>query len=264
MAGDWIKMRGNLWDDPRVARLCDITGTTEGPVIGALYWLWATADQHTEDGLLPGLTLRQIDRKTGLQGFAAGMVEIGWLAEAEGGVLIARFDEHNGKSAKRRCMEAQRKANSRSVSACDADSERTDSGDGADEIRRPAELEKEKRREEPPPDPSDLPGDGASKSPRPTRKCPERFAITAELREWAAQHTPGVDVDAETAKFRDHTFRTAISDWTGAWRNWLRREFRDRPPARALANRQEAQEQRNRQVASQWRPQGVEDETFGA
>jgi hypothetical protein len=74
---------------------------------------------------------------------------------------------------------------------------------------------------------------GAAKSPRPTRKCPEQFAVTAEMREWAARSTPGVEVDLETAKFRDHTFRTAISDWPGTWRNWLRRAFQDRPVARA-------------------------------
>ena len=79
MAGDWIKMRGNLWDDPRVSKLVDLTGSSEAAVIGALYWLWATADQHTEDGCMPGLNLRQIDRKTGVPGFAAAMVEIGWI-----------------------------------------------------------------------------------------------------------------------------------------------------------------------------------------
>ena len=35
MAGDWIKMRTNLWDDPRVSRICDITGLAEAQVIGA-------------------------------------------------------------------------------------------------------------------------------------------------------------------------------------------------------------------------------------
>ena len=27
----------------------------------------------------------------------------------------------------------------------------------------------------------------------------------------------------ETAKFRDHTFKGARSDWPGTWRNWIRR-----------------------------------------
>lgn len=131
MAGDWIKMRGNLWDDPRVAKLCDLTGQSEAAVIGGLYWLWATADQHTEDGCMPGLTLRQIDRKTGIQGFGAGLCAIGWLLEDEAGVVLANFEEHNGTSAKRRCTDAQRKANSRNLSASDADISPTPSGQEA-------------------------------------------------------------------------------------------------------------------------------------
>ena len=148
MAGDWIKMRGNLWDDPRVARLCDITDQPEAAIVGGLYWLWATADQHTEDGVMPGLTLRSIDRKTGISGFGKGLCEIGWLEEQPDGVRIVNFEEHNGQSAKRRCTDAQRKANIRSVSALDADKKRTDDGNDADKKRRGAELEKEKRREE--------------------------------------------------------------------------------------------------------------------
>lgn len=148
MAGDWIKMRGNLWDDPRVAALVDATETSEAAVIGGLYWLWATADQHTEDGLMPGLTLRQIDRKTGVPGLGKALCEIGWLAERPEGVCLENFTEHNGASAKRRATDAQRKANSRKPSASDADNTRTSAGQGQDENRQVAELEKEKRREE--------------------------------------------------------------------------------------------------------------------
>jgi hypothetical protein len=128
MAGDWIKMRGNLWDDPRVAALCDACDCGEAQIVGALYWLWSTADQHTEDGLMPGLTLRQIDRKTGVPGFGAALVAIGWIADGTDGVTLARFDEHNGASAKRRCSDAQRKATVRSVSASDADKPQKDDG----------------------------------------------------------------------------------------------------------------------------------------
>jgi len=131
MAGDWIKVRSNLWDDPRVSRLCDLTNQAESTIIGGLYWLWATADQHTEDGFMPGLTLRQIDRKTAIDGFGRALSEIGWLIENPEGVTIVRFEEHNGTSAKRRCVEAQRKANGRKLSASDADTERTQSGQNA-------------------------------------------------------------------------------------------------------------------------------------
>jgi hypothetical protein len=110
VAGDWIKMRSNLWDDPRVARLCDMTDQGEAAVIGGLYWLWATADQHTEDGVLDGLTLRQIDRKTGVQGLGAALVAVGWLSTDGDSVLIPNFEDHNGSSAKKRLQTARRVA----------------------------------------------------------------------------------------------------------------------------------------------------------
>lgn len=44
------------------------------------------------------------------------------------------------------------------------------------------------------------------------------------MREWAAANAPLVNLDQATAAFRDHTFKNSISDWTGAWRNWLRRD----------------------------------------
>lgn len=137
MAGDWIKMRSNLWDDPRVAKVCDITDQSEAAVIGAMYWLWAMADQHTEDGILPGLTLRQIDRKTGLPGFGQAMCDIGWLADHPDGVRIVRFEEHNGASAKKRAATAKRVALHRSGEAGNADSEE-EQHDGNADVTQPA------------------------------------------------------------------------------------------------------------------------------
>lgn len=117
MAGDWIKMRDNLWDDPRVSKIVDMTDSSEAAVIGALYWLWAMADQHTENGILPGLTLRSIDRKTSVPGFAEALCAIEWLADHPDGVRIIDFEKHNGSSAKKRCQTAKRVANSRSGNA---------------------------------------------------------------------------------------------------------------------------------------------------
>lgn len=119
MAGDWIKMRTNLWDDPRVARICDLTEQSEAAVVGGLYWLWSMADAHTEDGILPGLTLRAINRKTGLASFAEALVRVGWLKESDDGVCIVGFEEHNGASAKRRCQTAKRVANHGSTKDCE-------------------------------------------------------------------------------------------------------------------------------------------------
>jgi hypothetical protein len=117
MAGDWIKMRGNLWDDPRVARICDETNKREAEVIGGLYWLWSMADEQSEDGNLIGLSLATIDRKTGIKTFGAALLKVGWILEITDGLKIARFEEHNGSSAKRRAQMAKASSNYRASSS---------------------------------------------------------------------------------------------------------------------------------------------------
>ena len=57
---------------------------------------------------------------------------------------------------------------------------------------------------------------------RATRKCPTNFFITESMQKWAELECPGVDVSKATAKFSDHTFKTAMTDWPATWRNWLR------------------------------------------
>lgn len=74
--------------------------------------------------------------------------------------------------------------------------------------------------------------ESASKSPRATRKCPESFLVTADLQRWAREEFPGVEIRAETAKLRDHTFKVAIADWDGAWRNWIRKAAEFAPTRR--------------------------------
>jgi hypothetical protein len=172
MAGDWIKMRGNLWDDPRVTCLVDLTDSSEALVVGALYWLWTTADQHTEDGRMPGLTLRQIDRKTGVQGIGNALVAVGWLEESEGSVTLLHFDEHNGESAKKRCQTAKRVAKHRSGN-CDVTPEALPADDTS--VTTALAREEKRREEEIPP----IPPEGGkpeapsaqSRQPRQSRKA---------------------------------------------------------------------------------------------
>lgn len=175
MAGDWIKMRGNLWDDPRVSRLCDLTNQSEAAIVGGLYWLWATADQHTEDGIMPCLTLRQIDRKTGVQGLGQALCDIGWLADHPEGVRILNFEEHNGASAKKRCQTAKRVANFKSGNAEVTQPALADEQDSVSS----ALPREEKRREELIQDPTGLvglPPDGDKSAP------PDRVVKLADRR----------------------------------------------------------------------------------
>lgn len=238
MAGDWIKMRDNLWDDPRVASLCDATGQTEAPIIGGLYWLWAMADQHTEDGILPGLSTRAVDRKVGIPGFGAALVQIQWLAEVEGGLQIVRFDEHNGQSAKTRAQNAKRGAKFRAANAPVTGDGDSCNGDAVTD----ALPREEKRREE---------NTTASTSPversRVSRLPPDWQPDDSDSAFLTSQR-PDLDLRETASRFRDYWHAQPGAkgrklDWPATWRNWVRNE-KARARASPPDSRRE-QQQRN-------------------
>ncbi len=108
MAGDWIKMRHELLDSPKVVRLAKILKVNLMAARG-LVWTWlAWCDRQTTDGET-GLTLEEIDSLLGFRGCAKALVEIGWLSESEEGTeRVVEFAKHNGESAKQRALNAVR------------------------------------------------------------------------------------------------------------------------------------------------------------
>ena len=63
----------------------------------------------------------------------------------------------------------------------------------------------------------------SAKAPKATKKCPDDFVITKEMRDWAMEEGLMISLDSETKVFKDHTFTSAKSDWLATWRNWMRR-----------------------------------------
>lgn len=122
MAGDWIKMRIDLQTHPKVVRILsalrphDIqTRTDKFRVIGGLHAIWSVFDTHSEDGVLHGYTLETLDHVIGWDGFSSAVRDVGWLDDSEeGSIIMPGFQEHNGKSAKRRAEDQKRKRDSRS------------------------------------------------------------------------------------------------------------------------------------------------------
>lgn len=108
MAGDWLKMRHDLADDPAVIRLASSCGLDEFAVLGRLHVLWSWADRHTADGHADGLGLAWVDRKVRHDGFAVEMVRVGWLEETGSGLAFPRFDRHCSDTAKARALKKDR------------------------------------------------------------------------------------------------------------------------------------------------------------
>jgi hypothetical protein len=111
MAGDWIKMRTDLADDPAVISIARETLIDEYSVVGKLHKVWSWADRHCNaDGNAPGVTFLWIDRFVDTEDFGQAMYHVGWLDETEVGVCFPNFSHHNTQTAKERALTAKRVA----------------------------------------------------------------------------------------------------------------------------------------------------------
>jgi hypothetical protein len=113
VAGDWIKMRVDLSDDPAVVMIAARCGISEDEVVGKLHKLWCWADRHTTDGTAPGITATWVNRYVGRSGFAEAMQAAEWLEFTDTHVAFPHFEKHNGKSAKQRAEATVRQRLSR-------------------------------------------------------------------------------------------------------------------------------------------------------
>jgi hypothetical protein len=139
MAGDWIKMRADLFTHPKVVRMASALKADRLRTVGGLMSAWCLFDAHSIDGSLDGYTSETLDEHLGWSGFSEAMKSVGWLADDGESLALPSFDTHNGASAKRRAMDADRKRTVRNVSASEADKKRT-----REEKRREEKKEQKK------------------------------------------------------------------------------------------------------------------------
>lgn len=133
MAGDWIKMRTDLFTHPKIVRMSSALKADGRPAlkadrlrtVGGLLSVWCLFDAHSADGRLASYSFEAVDEHVGIPGFAQSMADVEWLAEDAEGLVLPDFDKHNGQSAKRRAQDADRKREARKESASEADGMRT-------------------------------------------------------------------------------------------------------------------------------------------
>lgn len=124
MAGDWIKAEKSTPRKPEVLRVAAALGIDPDEAFGKCFRFWAWLDDHfaicnasgvteTESVALPGVTAALIDSLAGGPGFAAAMIEVGWLTSKNGVLEVPNFDRHLSQSAKARGLVAKRVAKHR-------------------------------------------------------------------------------------------------------------------------------------------------------
>lgn len=127
MADEWIKMRRNLLNHPKVVRISSALLADKFRTVGGLHAVWSVFDEFSVDGKLNGYSFSAMDSSIGWPGFCEAMGSVNWLLQDGQSLVVPEFDEHNGASGKRRSQEAKRKNEARKLSALDADKNRTKS-----------------------------------------------------------------------------------------------------------------------------------------
>ena len=140
MAFDWIKMRTDLYRDPKVCVIADFLMDKDGDLaayisqncqrdmtvtrnvtrcatVGALVTVWGVmrhrGKRHGDDLIVTGVTVNIVDDIADLPGFGAAMQSAEWLIEDEHGITFPRFFEDYNvepvKEAKTKAAERQAK-----------------------------------------------------------------------------------------------------------------------------------------------------------
>lgn len=92
--------------------------------------------------------------------------------------------------------------------------------------------------------------------PKRNAKIPDPFLLTAEMRTWAIENAPDLDIRDETENFVDYWRGSGKTkaDWVATWRTWMRKTQKDnarRPSFGQPVNRQQQIENANAKVVQE-------------
>jgi hypothetical protein len=108
-SGQWIKITKNLPEKPAMGEVRRFCGCTKAEAFLAFFVLFCYFDDVTADGFVPFCRKSDVDERTGIDGFGGALEAVGWLTFHADGARIVGWEKHNGKSAKRRLVESERK-----------------------------------------------------------------------------------------------------------------------------------------------------------
>jgi len=218
MAGDWIKMRLDLWDHPKVVRILSAicpqnvrNDAEKCRIIGALFRTWQLFDQYTDDGILDGYTAESLNSAIGIDNWAENLQHVGWLLIREQSLEMPEFTTHNGKSAKRRSEDSKRKKDVRNLSA-----------KRPQNVRKNADQRREEKRRE------EHTNKGAAKPP----VCV--FPSFEEVTEYSSGRdglvNPREFYDYYESKGWKDKNGNAVKNWQAAFRTWEQRAKQRQKP----------------------------------
>ena len=217
MAGDWIKVRIDLVDDPDVFILSDLLSIESPTVVGHLVAFWSWLDRHTADGKEIKLSESMIDRRVGLPGFASSLRQIGWLSGENMALELPNYDRHNGSSAKARALESEAKRLRRNAK----NEGLNNVGQMSDKKSLKCQTREEKRREEL--------KKNIKKKAQPKKaktSLPKDFSISDQVKAWAEKNNhQNLDKHLDSFVLKAKAKNYQYVDWDSAFMNAVRDDW---------------------------------------
>lgn len=252
MAGDWIKMRTDLYRDPKVCVIADAMMSRDGELaryvsqmnqrdmtvtrnvtrnatVGALVTVWGVMRHRGKpfcgDLICRGVSISIIDDVADLPGFGAAMASVGWVVETDEGIVFPSFfAEYNvDPTEKKASASAERQRRYR-------ESQKKKSDVTRDVTRDVTVTHREEKRREEKERACATSADVLPANPKREQsgtRLPEDWQPDPELTAWAAKERPDLNLQREIAGFRDYWHSRAGKDarkasWPLTFRNWIR------------------------------------------
>jgi len=220
MAGDWIKIREDLNEDPAVLRMAIAMNERPEHIVGycTKFWAWISRNVSPESrdncpaASVTGVPLLSLEVALNLPGFLTALLAVDWLEYDDGAgtadgqpiIHVPKLERHLSESAKKRALEAEKKRKQRAGKSPKA----------GDNCPKETGTREEKRREE------------KSKEKSKPKKTFQKPTVE-QIREYC--ESKGFSFDPEL--FFDHyesngwkVGKASMKDWMATARNWAKRE----------------------------------------
>lgn len=262
MAGDWIKMRTDLYRDPKICVMADLLMDAESELsrfvnhnkrrdmtvtrnvtrcacVGALLSVWGVlrhrGKREDDDLVCVGVTLAVIDDISDIPGFGDVMQRVGWADQREDGITLPRFfSEYNADPQDaQKSKAAERQARYRQKSVAQQGVTRDVTGDVTRDVTVTDRIEK--NREEKNTASAVLVVADATE-PKPKRKQfvpPTVEEVRAYCQERGNQIDPERFVDTYASQGWKKANGVAVVDWKGCVRTWEKNDAERRGTGQA-------------------------------
>ena len=112
----WIKVETHTPDKSELRQIARLCHCSKADAFLAFFRVFVWLDEQTEDGYVDFFTPADAVEIGGLNGLGAALETVRWITFGPTGAVVSNWDRHNGQSAKRRCLDAERKRSVRMAS----------------------------------------------------------------------------------------------------------------------------------------------------